>query len=150
MSSMFSPFAVVASAVALAACAPVVKPSESRSAGQDTTSVEVTATYRERILPPPGDVLIVKIEDVSLADAPARVLAEHREALNRRPSPYRTTLSIPKSKIDPRHTYAVRVEIRDRSGIPRFVTDTRYPVLTQDAAASADIVLRAVEFIGRP
>ena len=60
------------------------------------------------------------------------------------PRSHSTTLGFPSSQIDPRHTYAARAEIRDPSGALRFVTDTRYPVLTQGAGASADIVLKAV------
>ena len=41
-----------------------------------TTVVNVTATYRERIMLPPGHVLTVRVEDVSLADAPAKIIAE--------------------------------------------------------------------------
>ncbi len=34
-----------------------------------STQVDVTAAYRERIMLPPGHVLTVKVEDVSLMDA---------------------------------------------------------------------------------
>ena len=93
---------------------------------------------------PPGHVLTVRIEDVSLADAPSRVMAEHMQTLEGRAPPYRTTLGFPASQVDPRHSYAARAEIRDPSGALRFVTDTRYSVLTQGAGNSADIVLKAV------
>jgi putative lipoprotein len=112
--------------------------------GHGMTVVNVTATYRERILLPPGHVLNVRVEDVSRADAPAEVLAEHSEPLNGRAPPYQATLGFPSSQIDPRHTYAVRAEIRDPAGALRFTTDTRHPVLTNGAPASADITLVAV------
>ena len=111
--------------------------------GHGMTTVRVTATYRERILLTPGHVLTVRIEDVSLADAPARVLAEHTETLTGNGPPYSATLGFPSSQIDPRHTYAARAEIRDPSGRLRFVTDTHYPILTRGAGAQADIVLVA-------
>ncbi|MFN3877915.1 MAG: YbaY family lipoprotein [Brevundimonas sp.] len=107
-----------------------------------TTVVNVTATYRERIMLPPGHVLTVKVEDVSLADAPAQVLAEASEPLTGAP-PYRVTLGFPTSQIDPRHTYAARAEIRDAAGALVFVTDTRHAILTHDAPASAEIVLKS-------
>ena len=128
---MFAPAGVV---LALAACAAVPA---------DQAEVTGTAAYRERILLPPGHVLTVRIEDVSLADAPARVLAEHVETLDGRGPPYTVTLGFPSSQIDPRHTYAARAEIRDPEGRLRFVTDTRYAVLTQGARAEADIVMVA-------
>jgi len=132
--------------LALAACAPSPSPEPAGppTMGHGMTVVNVTATYRERILLPPGHVLKVRVEDVSLADAPARVLAEHSEPLEGRAPPYQATLGFPASQIDPRHTYAVRAEIRDPSGALRFTTDTRHAVLTHGAPASADIVLVAV------
>ncbi|WP_291837848.1 YbaY family lipoprotein [Brevundimonas sp.] len=128
--------------LALAACAPSAAPDP--QIGHGMTTVNVTATYRERILLPPGHVFKVRVEDVSLADAPARVLAEHSETLDGRGPPYQATLGLPSSQIDPRHTYAVRAEIRDPSGALRFTTDTRHAVLTNGAPASADIVLVGV------
>ncbi|MEN5364209.1 YbaY family lipoprotein [Brevundimonas intermedia] len=107
-----------------------------------TTVVNVTATYRERIMLPAGHVLTVRVEDVSLADAPAQVLAEASEPLTGGP-PYRVTLGFPTSQIDPRHTYAARAEIRDAAGALVFVTDTRHAILTNGAPASAEIVLKS-------
>ena len=57
--------------------------------------------------------------------------------------PYVATLGFPSSQIDPRHTYAARAEIRDPDGRLRFLTDTRYPVLTQGADTSVEIVMVA-------
>ena len=130
-------------ALTLAACAPI-GPSATPGAGRDMAVVNVTATYRERILLPPGHVLTVRVEDVSLADAPSRVLAEHREPLEGRAPPYQATLGFPRSQIDPRHTYAVRAEIRDAAGALRFTTDTRHAVLTNGAPATADIIMVGV------
>lgn len=144
MCSSSIPLISVATVLMVAACAPSPGASEPPMAGHGMTTVQVSATYRERILLTPGHVLQVRIEDVSLADAPSRVLAERSETLRGQAPPYRTTLGFPSSKIDPRHTYAARAEIRDPSGALRFVTDTRYPVLTQGAGASADIVLKSV------
>lgn len=128
-------------ALVMSACAPTPP---SPDVGHGMTVVHVSATYRERILLPAGHVLTVRIEDVSLADAPARILAEHTEVLDGRAPPYRATLGFPASQIDPRHTYAARAEIRDAQGLLRFTTDTRHAVLTQGAGAQAEIVMVAV------
>lgn len=109
-----------------------------------STQVEVTAAYRERIMLPPGHVLTVKVEDVSLMDAPARVMAETTQPLDGRGPPYAVTLSVPNARIDPRHTYAVRAEIRDPAGALRFTTDTRHSVLTNGAPNKADIMMVGV------
>lgn len=130
-------------AAVLAACA-TNGPPGSPEVGHGMAVVNVTATYRERILLPPGHVLTVRVEDVSRADAPAEVLAEHREPLEGRAPPYQATLGFPRSQIDPRHAYAVRAEIRDAAGALRFTTDTRHAVLTNGAPASAEIVMVGV------
>ena len=109
-----------------------------------STQVDVTAAYRERIMLTPGHVLTVKVEDVSLMDAPARVLAQTSQPLDGRGPPYAVTLSAPKAQIDPRHTYAVRAEIRDPAGALRFTTDTRHSVLTNGAPNKADIIMVGV------
>ncbi|WEK39187.1 MAG: YbaY family lipoprotein [Candidatus Brevundimonas colombiensis] len=132
---------VLPAALVLAACATPGEAPPPVATG--TTVVTVTALYRERIMLPPGHVLTVRVEDVSLADAPAKVLAETRETLTGGP-PYSVTLGFPTSQIDPRHTYAVRAEIRDPSGALVFTTDTRHSILTHGAPTSAEIVLKSV------
>ncbi|MBB5770541.1 putative lipoprotein [Brevundimonas vesicularis] len=127
---------ILPAALVLAACA------ATPDVTTGTTVVNVTATYRERIMLSPGHVLTVRVEDVSLADAPAKVLAETSEPLTGAP-PYRVTLGFSTSQIDPRHTYAARAEIRDAAGALVFVTDTRHAILTNGAPASAEIVLKS-------
>ncbi|MNS98552.1 hypothetical protein D3C72_1329220 [compost metagenome] len=125
-------------ALVVAAC------SSMPDAESTSTQVDVTAAYRERIMLTPGHVLTVKVEDVSLMDAPARVLAEATQPLDGRGPPYAVVLSVPNAQIDPRHTYAVRAEIRDPAGALRFTTDTRHSVLTNGAPNKADIMMVGV------
>ncbi|MGH7026985.1 YbaY family lipoprotein [Brevundimonas sp.] len=125
-------------ALVVAACSSM--PSEESA----STQVDVTAAYRERIMLTPGHVLTVKVEDVSLMDAPARVMAETTQPLDGRGPPYAVTLSVPNARIDPRHTYAVRAEIRDPAGALRFTTDTRHAVLTNGAPNKVDIMMVGV------
>jgi len=134
----------VLSAALLSACAAPTTDTGAHASSAVTTPVEVTATYLQRIMLPPSHVLIVRVEDVSLADAPARKLVEVVEPLNGRAPPYAVTLQAPSAQIDPRHTYAARAEIRDAAGKLRFTTDTRYSVLTQGSSNRADITLVAV------
>ena len=135
----YAPFALPA-ALTLAACATTAPSEPARDA--DAAVVTVTALYRERIMLPPGHVLTVRVEDVSLADAPARVMVEAQEPIAGAP-PYRVVLAFSGAEVDPRHTYAVRADIRDPSGALVFVTDTRHAVLTHGAPASAEIVLKS-------
>ena len=129
---MLAPAGVV---LALAACAAVPA---------DQAEVTGTAAYRERILLPPGHVLTVRLEDVSLADAPSRTLAEQVTPLEGRGPPYTFNLAYDPAKIRENHSYAVRAEIRDPEGRLRFTTDTRHSVITGGAPMSVDIMMVAV------
>lgn len=131
-------------AAVLAGCAAVPAPPAAPVVAPGQRTVEVTVTYRERILLPPGHGLTVTLSDVSLADAPARDLAETTVPLEGRGPPYAVTLTVPAASLDPRHEYAVRAEIRDGRGGLRFTTDTRHSVLTRGAPDRADIVLVGV------
>ena len=84
-------------------------PQGSEQTNMETINTEVT--YRERILMPPGSVLRVSMEDVSLMDVASTLVAE---ALVEDPGapPYRVALSYDPAKIDNRHRYAVRATIR--------------------------------------
>ncbi|MFN3816807.1 YbaY family lipoprotein [Brevundimonas sp.] len=128
---MLAPAGVV---MALAACA---------TAPADRAEVTGTATYRERILLPPGHVLTVRLEDVSLADAPSRVLAEQVTPLEGGAPPYAFTLAYDPAEIRPGHIYTVRAEIRDEEGRLRFITDTRNAVI-DNGVARIDVVMVSV------
>lgn len=100
-----------------------------------------TATYRERIMPPEGAVLTVRVVDVSLADVPAPVLAEGSYDVTAVPVAFE--LFVDPGAIDEGRRYAVRAELSDPEG-PRWTTDTVYPVLTQDAPETPELILVAV------
>lgn len=118
-----------------AACAPVPQ------TAVDTTQVNVTATFRERLMLSPEHVLTVRIEDVSRADAPAVVIAETSRRVEDRGPPYEVKLDVRNDRIDPRATYAVRAEIREPGGILTFTTDTRHAVLTNGAPNRVEITM---------
>jgi uncharacterized lipoprotein YbaY/heat shock protein HslJ/uncharacterized lipoprotein NlpE involved in copper resistance len=105
--------------------------------------VSGSAAYRQRIAMPPDAVLIVKLEDVSRADAPAKVLAETSETFGARQVPLRFLLKVPSSVIDERNTYAVRATIKVGNEL-RFTTTRSYPVLTRGASNQLDLMLDAV------
>lgn len=121
----------------LAACAAPEKPA------REETAVTGTVTYRERILLPPTSTLNVRLEDISLADAPARTLAEHTRTLGPAAPPYTFRLAYQPTWIEPNRTYAVRAEIREPDGRLRFTTTTRHAVITQGAPREVEIVLEA-------
>lgn len=86
-----------------------------------------TVAYRERIALPPTAVIEVKLLDVSLADAPARTIAETRVSGRRIPAPW--TLRFDSRQIGPQHSYALQARILDRGRL-LFITTERHSVLT--------------------
>ena len=113
------------------------------AAASDTRMIRGTATYRERIALPPDAVLEVTLEDVSLADAPAREIGSVRMENPGNP-PFSFELAFDPALIEERQTYAVRAAVRV-DGKLMFTTDTVYPVLTRGAGTEVELLLRRVE-----
>ena len=109
------------SAFALSACA-------STAPAERTIAVTGSVTYRERIALPPTARIEVKLDDVSLADAPSRTLASQRFAAEGRQVPFAFALTVDRADLDPRHSYAVSARITDADGKLMFITDTRNSV----------------------
>jgi putative lipoprotein len=87
-------------------------------------------SYLQRIALPPDAVLIVRIQDVSRAGAPARILAEQRIELAGRQVPIAFQTTVDRDLIGKRAriTAAARIE---RGGKLLFISDKSYPVNTQ-------------------
>ena len=111
------PFAM---ALSLAACAST--PTER------TVAVTGSITYRELIALPPTAQIEVKLDDVSLADAPANNMATQSFASEGKQVPFAFSLTVDRADIDPRHSYAVSARITDADGKLMFITDTRNSV----------------------
>ncbi|HET9223160.1 MAG TPA: YbaY family lipoprotein, partial [Roseiflexaceae bacterium] len=114
------------------------------AAAQTSAKVTGEVLYRERIALPTSAIVTVRLEDVSLADAPAVVIAEQRiEPMGKGP-PYPFELAYDLAKIDERFNYAVRAEITDGDKL-LFTTTERYPVITQGNPTSGiQIVVKSV------
>jgi putative lipoprotein len=111
-------------------------------------TVTGTATYRERMMLPPGAVLEAVVEDISRADAPAPTLARTAFAPEGGP-PWAFRMEVDPSSIDPRATLSVRATIR-HDGALLFTTDTVAPVLTRGAPAHVDLRLVRVAGAASP
>jgi len=131
-------FSAIAGASLLSACAMPSSPSAGGSAAQ--LRVTGSVTYRERIALDPAADIVVQLLDVSLMDAPSKVLAEQRIKANGRQVPFAYELKVDAARIEPRMRYAVSARIT-RGDQLLFINDTQYPVLTQGGATSADLVL---------
>ncbi|WP_170374401.1 YbaY family lipoprotein [Ruegeria atlantica] len=105
-------------------------------------TVTGTAAYRERIAVPPDATLYVELQDVSLADAPAVSLAAKRYAMDSVPAQFELTFD--DALIKDGHRYVVRASISQGQDL-LFTTDTAYPVLTDGAGNSADLMLVQVQ-----
>ncbi|MBN8937939.1 MAG: YbaY family lipoprotein [Rhizobiales bacterium] len=98
----------------------------SGEAAAATLTLRGTVAYRERIALPRSAVVEVKLVDVSLADAPARTIAETRIAAGPR-NPVRYTLRFDRAEIQPRRSYALQARISDGDRL-LFITTTRHTV----------------------
>jgi LPXTG-motif cell wall-anchored protein len=113
-------------------------------AQQTTGKVTGTATYRERITLPPTARVIVELQDVSRADAPATIIATQTIDPAGKAPPYAFELAYDPAKIDERFTYAVRATVRDGDKL-LFTSTQSYPVITRGKPTSGiEIVMQQV------
>lgn len=107
----------------------------------ETGTVSGTVTYLQRMALPPNAVIQVQLQDVSLADAPAKVVAEQSINLGQRQVPVPFTINYDAAKIDPKHTYSVSARITV-DGKLYFLSDKSYPVLTAGKPSHVEVVLK--------
>lgn len=103
-----------------------------------TASVSGTASYRERMALPPQAVFEAVLEDVSLADAPARELGRFK--LDAPQVPVRFQIAYDPARIERHHRYAVRASIR-LDGRLLFTTDTLHQVLGDTGVNQVELML---------
>ncbi|WP_332697020.1 YbaY family lipoprotein [Bosea sp. (in: a-proteobacteria)] len=127
------------------------------AASAATTTLRGTVSYRERIALPPGTIVEVKLLDVSLADAPARTIAETRVSGRRNPARY--TLRFDRAQIQPRRRYALQARILHRGQL-LFINTSHHGIfdggpeqtdirVERVAAAPAPTPERAASPVGR-
>jgi uncharacterized lipoprotein YbaY/membrane-bound inhibitor of C-type lysozyme len=100
-----------------------------------------TVTYMQRMALPPNAIILVQLLDVSLADAPSKVIAEQSYTLGQRQVPVPFSLSYDSSKIDEKHSYSVSARIT-LDGTLRFISDKSYPVITRGNPSTVDLMLK--------
>ena len=114
-----------------------------RPVSGEANTVTGTVSYMVRMALPPNSEVQVQLLDVTLADAPAKVLAEDKFLLGERQVPVPFTLKYDPAKIDARHTYSVSARIL-MDGQLRFISDTSYLVITQSHSSKVELVLKPV------
>jgi uncharacterized lipoprotein YbaY/heat shock protein HslJ len=107
-----------------------------------------TASFRERIAPPPDAAFEAVIEDVSRADAPAIVIGRTVVA-NAGTPPYDFSIEYDSAEIDERNTYSVRTRLVDGERL-LFTSDTAHPVITRGAPLVVDVRMVKAESDGSP
>jgi putative lipoprotein len=113
------------------------------SGGAVTNTVTGTVSYMVRMALPPTAVIEVKLQDVSLADASAKVPAEEKITLGERQLPVPFTLTFDPAKIEQNHIYSVSARITV-AGSLRFITDQSYPVITRGNPKRVELILKSV------
>ena len=126
----------------LGACSGRPVGSEAAASGGPAT-ISGTVSYHERVALAPDDTIRVVLEDVSLADATAPVLAEQMIAGAGKQVPIPFTLTYDTGWIRDNHRYALRVQIRSANGVLLWTTDTTHPVIT-NGGATDEIEIRLV------
>lgn len=100
------------------------------------STVTGTVTYREQVeFPEEGVVVIIKVEDISKADAPAVTIGEQiiENPGNQASIPFEIEYN--SDDIDERFTYAMRVRI-EVAGKLWYTNTSRYAVITHDNPTS--------------
>lgn len=129
--------AMLTATLAILGCANLCE-AQSPAAPGPGPMITGTLTYMARMALPPDAAIDVRLEDVSRADAPAKLVAENIFALGQNQVPVPFQLPYNPAEIQPSHRYSVRANITVDGNL-LFTTTQLYPVLTN--GASTDVVL---------
>jgi putative lipoprotein len=112
---------------------------------EEQRTVTGTVSYLQRMALPTNAVIQVQLLDVSLADAPSRVVAEQSINLGQRQVPVAFSLTFDPAKINAKHRYSLSAKITV-DGKLWFMSDRSYPVLPDGNAAHVDLILKQVKY----
>jgi putative lipoprotein len=136
---MTKPIARYAAALLVLGTAACTTTAAEPPARGETVTVAGSASYRERIALVPGAAMSVRVEDVSRADAPARIIGEHSFVIGDRQVPLPFAVEVPRASLLAAHRTSVRVRIEGADGTLLWTTDTNYPVETDPAGDRVDV-----------
>jgi putative lipoprotein len=109
-----------------------------------TATLTGTVTYRQRIALSPEAIVTVRLEDTSLADAPAVPVVVHSFGAEGRQVPLPFEFTFDPASIKDGNTYSVRASI-EIDGELRWTSTTAYHVLTRGNPSQVDIVVDPVD-----
>lgn len=117
---------------------------ETQAAAAEPATLNGSLSYRERMALPEDSLIIVQLLDVSLADAPAEILAE-KHLMPEGQVPVEFSLAYDPAEVEANHRYALRGEIRGAEGELLWTTTEHQGVDLSDAAPEAqELVLTRV------
>ncbi len=114
--------------------------------GQEITTqgmITGTVACKQRVVLPLDAAIAVRLEDVTIQDAPATVLSESILSAAGYEAPVPFELSYDPAAINPTHTYQVHATIT-ANGTLLFTSSTAYRVLTHGAPSRVAIMLHEV------
>jgi putative lipoprotein len=107
-------------------------------------TVTGTVAYLQRITLPPDAEVHVRLEDISLQDAPPGLIGEQTFTTKGKQVPVPFKVEYDPKVIEESHSYSVRAEI-SIGGQQKFVTTQSYPVLTRGNPANVDVIVMALQ-----
>jgi uncharacterized lipoprotein YbaY/heat shock protein HslJ len=128
------PLLAVLSLALVAACTPPADPGADIEDERQQTTITGSLAYRERIALPPGSTARVTLNDTSIADAAAPVVASTDIELGERQVPVPFELTVPAEKLAPNRQYAVRGTISGPDGRMLWTTDTAHTIGAGEAS----------------
>ena len=117
------------SVIALSACVPSTVSEDVDSASKaDVVIVQGKVAYRERMALPPGSVVVVRVDDISRADAPATTIEEQRIVTTAQQVPIAFSIKVPRNQLPGPIGNTVSVRIEDQQGKLLWINDTITPI----------------------
>jgi putative lipoprotein len=113
--------------------------------GQSDEPAAVTGTvaYLQRSALPPDAVVTVQLQDVSVQDRPAKIVAEVKVPTEGKQVPIPFRIPYTSAQIDSTHSYSVRATIAVGGDI-MFTSASAYPVITRGAPSEVAIMVQPV------
>lgn len=110
--------------------------------GSASGKVTGTIMYRQKIALPPDAVITVSLEDVSLQDAPAKIIAQQViKQSGQVPIPF--SISYNPMEINGKNTYAIGAKITVGEKL-LFINKTSYPVITKGKPSVVEVMVEQV------
>ncbi|WP_251358743.1 META domain-containing protein [Kangiella sp. TOML190] len=89
--------------------------------------------YRERMMAPAGSKLIIRVEDVSIADKASELISSKEIVLGQTQLPYKLDFSFAQNLLESGRSYSLRAVIRSSDGDLLWTSTTHNPINVEQA-----------------